>query len=62
MSLMCRACDRPLTDFEATRRYFGTHNYLDLCNHCFSTLVPRPEVAERYDLYDGASEGIPDEG
>ncbi len=61
MALMCLSCNNELTDFEKTRRYLGTYHYVDLCNRCFSTVVPKPEVAERYDVYDGADGGVPDE-
>lgn len=32
--MRCLACDRELTDFEATRKYHGTKVFVDLCNHC----------------------------
>lgn len=32
--MKCLSCDSILSDREATRKYAGTNEYLDLCNHC----------------------------
>ena len=32
--MRCLACDVALNEFEATRKYPGTKNYVDLCNTC----------------------------
>lgn len=46
--MKCCACDRILTDFEATRKGALTNNYLDLCNSCISGLgiatLDRPDL------------------
>lgn len=69
--MKCRACDSPLTDFEATRKRADNEEYLDLCNLCFDPLRSLIEVIERFDLYegefdidltDGAGSAIPDKG
>ena len=46
--MRCVACDVRLTDFESTRKYEGTYEFIDLCNHCLDTL--EVHTAERYDL------------
>ena len=33
--MRCLSCNTILTDFEATRRYDNTYEYIDLCNSCF---------------------------
>lgn len=32
--MRCLSCDEVLTDYEQTRRYAGTTEYLDLCLNC----------------------------
>lgn len=34
----CVACNRNLSDSEATRKSATTGEYLDLCNHCYKTI------------------------
>jgi len=48
--MRCLACNKELSDFEATRKSTETGEYIDLCNTCFSTIknVVLPE--EREDL------------
>jgi hypothetical protein len=46
----CRACDTFLNDFEATRRNKYTHEFIDLCNHCFDEIKGTVPVIERKDL------------
>lgn len=36
--MRCLACDRILTDQEATRKSLTTDEYIDLCNECFGTI------------------------
>jgi hypothetical protein len=48
--MRCRACDKNLTDYESTRKYANTNNYIDLCNHCFSGVYIQTE--DRQDLAD----------
>ena len=48
--MRCKACDRILEDFEATRKYSGTQHYVDLCNKCYSHIKDDLSVTERADL------------
>lgn len=48
--MRCIACNRVLTDYEATRKAVVTGEYLDMCNHCFSTIEDDVMVEERDDL------------
>lgn len=47
--MRCKACDKSLTDFEATRKYTNSSEYVDLCNECFR-YVKGVEVSERPEL------------
>ena len=44
----CIACDCMLSDFESTRKYEESQEYIDLCNKCYDTLGIH--TTERYDL------------
>lgn len=46
----CRACDRLLTDFEATRKNAINHQFVDLCKVCFEDVKGLYPVIERKDL------------
>ena len=46
----CNACDRLLTEFEATRKKAYTMEYLDLCKVCFEDVKGLFPVIERRDL------------
>lgn len=48
--MRCKACDVLLSNFEATRKIRGTHEYLDLCNACFKPVSSSVDVEERTDL------------
>lgn len=55
--MKCLACDKILTDFEATRRYHVDGPFLDLCNHCYHSgvseqldTIDRPDLAEVEEL------------
>lgn len=37
--MRCLACNVLLNDNEATRKYANTHTFIDLCDHCFSTVA-----------------------
>lgn len=52
----CKACDTKLSEFELTRKYANTQEYVDLCNHCFKTIEHEVAVEERQDLYHELSE------
>ena len=51
--MRCYCCDKPLNDFESTRKSAATGDYLDMCNKCFNTIKEDVNAEERYDLYDG---------
>ena len=50
--MRCLSCDVCLTDFEATRKYAGSGEFVDLCNKCFSTIEEDVAVVENYDLLE----------
>jgi hypothetical protein len=48
--MRCIACDKALTDYEATRRSAFTNEYTDLCNNCFASISEDLHTIERTDL------------
>jgi len=46
----CLACDKILTDFEATRKSKESGHFVDLCNHCYAPIKGIFKVDEREDL------------
>ena len=48
--MRCLACQRALSDFEATRRYAESQEFLDLCDTCYECGKGSFEVTERADL------------
>lgn len=50
--MRCKACDRLLTDYEATRKLPDTEDYLDLCNECYSYIAEEVFTVDRTDLKD----------
>ena len=46
----CVACNKLLTDFEATRKNALTMDYIDLCRVCFEDVKGLFPVLERKDL------------
>lgn len=51
--MRCRACNAKLNDKEATRKYASAPTvFIDLCNHCFSTVAD--------DIPDLESEAVAD--
>ena len=46
----CTACDKLLTDYEATRKEAHTFNFIDLCKTCFEDVKPFVSVVDRKDL------------
>lgn len=61
--MRCKCCNKPLSDFEATRKVAGTSEYLDMCNSCFkeSGLGKILPIQERPDLRteeDEDNEGV----
>lgn len=50
--MRCLACNKELTDFEATRRYALSQEFLDMCQRCYVTVKDQFKVTERLDLKD----------
>lgn len=49
--MRCLSCDKNLSDFESTRKYAESGQFVDLCNSCFKTIPDFPLTRERGDLY-----------
>lgn len=45
----CKACDKLLSDFEATRKY-ADGTFVDLCKRDFDSIAHLVKVVEREDL------------
>jgi len=56
--MRCKACDKALTDYEATRKSITTHEFLDLCNACYSYIkedvyaIDNPDNINIHDVID----------
>ena len=48
--MRCIACDVELTDYEATRRYAVSREFVDLCNNCSAVSLYDVAVIDREDL------------
>lgn len=49
--MKCLSCDVPLSDFEATRRYESSGEFVDLCNSCFyKSDLQFINILERHEL------------
>ena len=48
--MRCIACDVELTDYEATRRYAVSREFVDLCNNCSAVSLYDVDVIDREDL------------
>lgn len=48
--MRCLACNIALSDFEATRRYAVSKEFLDLCERCYTPIKTEFRVLERLDL------------
>lgn len=48
--MRCVACDVELTDYEATRRFAGSQEFVDLCNRCAAVSLDDSDVVDRADL------------
>lgn len=65
--MRCVCCNAPLNDFESTRKYAVTGDYLDTCNKCIRGLgietVDRDDLnpTEEVDDYDNYAESFLDE-
>jgi hypothetical protein len=53
--MRCLACNKVLSDFEATRKSATTGQYVDLCNHCFHDVEYDIASVVREDLRDEES-------
>ena len=54
--MRCLSCDIALTDFESTRKYADSGEFVDLCNFCFKEISTSVTVQERLDLMEEADE------
>lgn len=57
--MICRACNKILSDFEATRRYKSNpEEFVEMCNPCFKPIedqvptITRPDLINTDDNYD----------
>ncbi len=64
--MRCLACNKLLNDYEATRKYESTGEFVDLCNGCFGEsdvkylpTLDRPDLQEYEDVND--DEGVIEE-
>ncbi len=48
--MRCCACNKLLSDFEATRKDAKTGEYVDMCNTCLSFMPPEKSYKTRPDL------------
>jgi hypothetical protein len=46
----CRACDKLLTEYQATLKNAVTGQYMDLCKVCLEDLKPFVKLIDRKDL------------
>jgi hypothetical protein len=50
--MRCLACNMELNDSEATRKSQITGEFIDLCNHCYSTISNDSEDVDFNDILD----------
>ena len=50
--MRCKACDKALNSFEATRKSQTTGEFVDLCNDCYTFVRDEIQVVENIDLMD----------
>lgn len=50
--MRCKACNKALSDFEATRKSTETGEFIDLCNWCYGYISKDTPMYEREDLRD----------
>jgi len=48
--MRCNCCNKLLSDFEATRRFKETKEFVDMCNECVDTLPKDIRFINRTDL------------
>lgn len=56
--MRCLACDRELTDLEATRKSSTTGLFLDLCNSCLYWVADDLNTTENFGLYDSEHDDL----
>lgn len=44
--MRCLACDEPMTDRDASRKFAGSGQYVDLCLHCYDTIKDQVPTIE----------------
>lgn len=54
--MRCLSCNKNLSDFESTRKFASTGEYLDLCNRCYSEVQDDVNTLIRPDLQE--NEGV----
>lgn len=47
--MRCMSCNVALSDFESTRKFAGSGEFVDLCNNCFGH-ISEFETTDRADL------------
>lgn len=50
--MRCLACNMQLSDAESTRKSQITGEFIDLCNHCYSTISNDSEDTDFNDISD----------
>jgi protein-arginine kinase activator protein McsA len=50
--MRCLSCNKNLSDFESTRKFASTGEYLDLCNRCYNDIQDDVDTVIRPDLED----------
>lgn len=55
--MRCLSCNEALNDYESTRKYAGSHEYVDLCNRCFRYIKHDVYSIDRPDL-EGAIDDL----
>ena len=57
--MRCLSCNQILNEYEATRKYKGTKEFIDLCSSCFNMSDLKPHsVSDRMDLRHNIDEDI----
>ncbi len=57
--MRCSCCNKILSDYESTRKFKKSGDYVDMCNECFRHIEEDVQVVERDDL-DLDEYGVPD--
>jgi len=50
--MRCLSCNKNLSDFESTRKFASTGEFLDLCNRCYSDIQDDVDTLIRPDLQE----------